>query len=334
MSVNRQIILDSLPEGRLSEANFRMGEGPIPRPGPGEVLCRTIAINAAAGFRAAIQGSASYAGAAQPGMVMWGEGVARVTASEHPDFADGDLVLTRTDWQDYSIQKAKGLVKIPPGDDPLAYLGALGTNGLTAYFGLLDVGRAKEGETVLVSAAAGSVGHLVGQIARIQGCRCVGVTGSESKVELLTQKLGFDAAVSYRGDNFRTSLKTACPDGVDVYFDNTGGPILESALFRMNTRGRIACCGVVSQYDTTSPAPGPRGVPGILVTKRLQMAGFLIFDYADRYEQARDDIREWLRSGRLVNLTDDFEGLEKAPSAFVDLLAGGNRGTRIIRVSD
>lgn len=334
MTTNRQIILDSLPEDQLSEANFRLAEAPIPQPGPDEVLCRTLAIGAAAGTRAAIQGSASYAGAAQPGMVMWGEGVARVTASEHPDFAAGDLVLGRTDWQDYSVQKAGGLTKIPPGDDPPAYLGALGTNGLTAYFGLLDVGRAKEGETVLVSAAAGSVGHLVGQIARIRGCRSVGVTGSDAKGELLTSKLGFDAAVSYRDDDFRASLKAACPDGVDVYFDNTGGPILDSALFRMNTRGRIACCGVVSQYDTSSPAAGPRGVPGLLVTKRLHMEGFLIFDYADRYEQARGDIREWLRTGRLVNLTDEFQGLEDAPRAFVDLLAGGNVGTRIVRVSD
>jgi NADPH-dependent curcumin reductase CurA len=273
-------------------------------------------------------------GAPQTGMVMWGEGVARVSASEHPDFAAGDLILARTDWQDYSVQSAKGLTKIPAGDDPVAYLGALGTNGLTAYFGLLDVGRPREGETVLVSSAAGSVGHLVGQMARIKGCRAVGITGSDKKREVLTAKLGFDAAVSYRDDEFRKSLKAACPDGVDVYFDNTGGPILESALFRMNRRGRIVCCGVVSQYDTSSPAPGPRGVPGLLVTKRLQMAGFLIFDYADRYEQAREEIREWLRTSRLVNLTDEFEGLEEAPRAFVDLLAGGNAGTRIVRVSD
>jgi NADPH-dependent curcumin reductase CurA len=334
MNINRQILLDSLPEDKISEANYRLGEAPVPEPGPGEVLCRTLAINIAAGTRAALQGSAGYMGAPEIGMVMWGEGVARVSASEHPDFATGDVVLARTNWQDYSVQPAKGLTKLPPGDDPVAYLGALGTNGLTAYFGLLDVGRPQEGETVLVSSAAGSVGHLVGQMARIKGCRAVGVTGSDTKGEMLTTKLGFDAAVSYRDDDFRKALKAASPDGVDVYFDNTGGPILESALFRMNKRGRIVCCGVVSQYDTSSPGPGPRGVPGLLVGKRLQMAGFLIFDYADRYEQAREEIRGWLSSGRLVNLTDEFEGLEEAPRAFVDLLAGGNIGTRIVRVSD
>jgi NADPH-dependent curcumin reductase CurA len=184
----------------------------------------------------------------------------------------------------------------------------------------------------MVSAAAGSVGHLVGQMAKLQGCRVVGVTGSDDKGRLLTGDLGFDAAVNYRSIDFRAELKAATPDGVDVYFDNTGGHILGAALFRANVGGRIACCGVVSQYDTDSPEPGPKGVPGLLINKRLTMRGFLVFDFADRYAAARDTIAGWLADGRLVSLTDDVTGLEAAPDAFVDLLAGGNVGTRIVRL--
>jgi NADPH-dependent curcumin reductase CurA len=203
---------------------------------------------------------------------------------------------------------------------------------LTAYFGLIEIGRPRSGETVMVSAAAGSVGHLVGQIARIQGARVVGVCGSDAKTELLVSELDFDAAVNYRDDDFRQTLKDATPDGVDVYFDNTGGMILGSALFRMNVGGRIACCGVVSQYDTSRPEPGPKGIPGLLVNKRLIMRGFLVFDYADRYSQARDELRGWLDSGELKSLADEVQGLEAAPEAFVDLLSGGNVGTRIVKL--
>jgi len=212
------------------------------------------------------------------------------------------------------------------------YLGPLGVNGLTAYFGLLRVGAPAPGETVMVSAAAGSVGHLVGQIAKIAGTRVVGVTGSDAKGDVLTRELGFDAAVNYREDDFREALKAATPDGVDVYFDNTGGPILGSALFRMNVNGRIACCGVVSQYDTDSPEPGPKGVPGLLVNKRLTMRGFLVFDFAAEYEAARAEIAGWLKDRRLKSLTDEVHGLDAAPAAFVDLLAGGNLGTRVVRL--
>jgi NADPH-dependent curcumin reductase CurA len=184
----------------------------------------------------------------------------------------------------------------------------------------------------MVSAAAGSVGHLVGQIAKIKGARVVGVCGSDAKAELLVSELDFDAAVNYKDGDFRQTLKDATPDGVDVYFDNTGGMILGSALFRMNVGGRIACCGVVSQYDTSRPEPGPKGIPGLLVNKRINMRGFLVFDYADRYSQARDELRGWLDSGELKSLADEVQGLEAAPEAFVDLLNGGNVGTRIVRL--
>jgi NADPH-dependent curcumin reductase CurA len=332
MMKNRQVLIHSLPQGKLRADNYRIHEADLPEPGPGEVLVRTLAFAITAGTRAGLQGSASYAGAPQAGIVMNGTGVAEVIDSRHDEFSRGDRVLGPTGWQSHAALAASALTKIPGSHDPIHYLGPLGVNGLTAYFGLLEVGQPRSGETVMVSAAAGSVGHLVGQMAKLQGCRVVGVTGSDDKGRLLTGDLGFDAAVNYRSIDFRAELKAATPDGVDVYFDNTGGHILGAALFRANVGGRIACCGVVSQYDTDSPEPGPTGVPGLLINKRLTMRGFLVFDFADRYAAARDTIAGWLADGRLVSLTDDVTGLEAAPDAFVDLLAGGNVGTRIVRL--
>ena len=332
MTSNPQVVINSLPQGKLTPANYRLEDGEIPTPGAGEVLLKTIAFAITAGTRAGMQGSASYAGAPKTGIVMNATGVAKVETSEDPSFTAGDVVLGPTGWQQYAVAKATQLSRIPESDDPIHYLGPLGVNGLTAYFGLLEVGQPKAGETVMVSAAAGSVGHLVGQLARIKGAKAVGVCGSDSKCAVLINDLGFAAAVNYKDDGFRQALKDASPDGVDVYFDNTGGDVLGSALFRMNLRGRIACCGVVSQYDTDNPAPGPKGIPGLLVNKRLTMQGFLVFDFAERYEAARQDIRQWLASGELKCLTDEVQGLQSAPDAFVDLLAGGNIGTRVVRL--
>jgi NADPH-dependent curcumin reductase CurA len=332
MTDNQQVLIDSLPEGKLSADNYRLASAPLPEPGDGQVLVRTIAFAITAGTRAGLQGSASYAGAPQAGIVMNGTGVGEVTESRSEIFSAGDHVLGPTGWQAYSVHDASQLSAIDAAQDPVHYLGPLGVNGLTAYFGLFRVGQPQPGETVRVSAAAGSVGHLVGQMAKIHGCTVVGVCGSDEKGRILTDQLGFDAAVNYRDSNFRQSLKEATPDGVDVYFDNTGGHILGSALFRMNVGGRIACCGVVSQYDTNSPEPGPKGVPGLLVNKRITMRGFLVFDFATEYDQARKQISAWLGSGELTSLTDEVRGLEAAPEAFVDLLAGGNLGTRIVRL--
>lgn len=333
MPVNHQVLIDSLPRGKLTAANYRLAESPVPEAADGEVVVRTEAFAVTAGTRAGLQGSASYAGAPRTGVVMNGTGVGEVVAGDVPELPAGTRVLGPTGWQTYSVHAPSALTVIPTEHDPIDYLGALGVNGLTAYFGLFEIGQPHHGETVMVSAAAGSVGHLVGQMARINGCRVVGVCGSEEKCRVLTGRLGFDAAVSYRDANYRERLKEATPDGVDVYFDNTGGTVLGSALFRMNTNGRIACCGVVSQYDTDSPEPGPKGVPGLLVNKRLTMRGFLVFDFAERYREARQEIAGWLASGDLEALTDEVVGLAAAPAAFVDLLAGGNLGTRIVRLA-
>ena len=336
MTENRQIIIDSLPTGRLEPGNYALRTTETPAPGAGEVLCRTLAITIGAGQRAGLQGSASYAGAPRAGIVMSGTAVARVEASNDDSVPVGSLVVCPAGWQDYSVHAASKVRVVDESDsvgDPAHHLGLYGTNGMTAYFGLFDVGEPKEGQTVLVSAAAGSVGHLVGQMAKISGCRVVGVAGGEEKCRLLTEELGFDAAVDYKSPDFRKEFKEALPERVDIYFDNTGGEVLGGALRRMKIHGRIVCCGVVSQYDTSKPEPGPFGVPGLLINFRVRMEGFLVFDYAERYGEARTQMREWVDAGKLVPKQDVFEGLERAPEAFVDLLAGGNVGTRIVRVS-
>ena len=331
---NRQIVIESLPEDKLTVQHFAVRTGPAADPGPDEMLCRTLALTIGAGQRAGLQGSASYAGAPKSGVVMGGTGVARVEASNVDGVAAGSLVVCQTGWQDYSVQAAPAVRVVDADGDPAQHLGVYGTNGLTAYFGLFDVGGPQPGQTVVVSAAAGSVGHLVGQMAKIAGCRAIGVAGSDEKCGLLTERLGFDAALNYRSPNFRQEFRKACEGGIDIYFDNTGGDVLGSALRGMNLGGRIVCCGVVSQYDTGSPAPGPRGVPGLLINRRVRMEGFLVFDFAKRYGEALEAMRGWVDAGRLKALNDEFHGLEEAPRAFVDLLAGGNVGTRIVRVAD
>ena len=330
---NIQVLIDSLPTNKLEATNYRINESEMGRLGDEEIRVRTIAFAITAGTRAGLQGSASYAGAPTAGRVMNATGVGEVVESNDTRLSIGDRVLGPLGWQSYSDHRAETLNKIDSTRNPEDYLGPLGVNGLTAYFGLLSVARPKAGELVMVSAAAGSVGHLVGQMARIKECQVVGVMGSDSKGEILKNQLGFNTVVNYKDPNYRQSLKEATETGVDVYFDNTGGMILGSALFRMNVGGRIACCGVVSQYDTNSPEPGPKGIPGLLVNKRLEMKGFVVFDFEDRYEEARSEISGWMDSGKLISLVDGVSGLDAAPDAFVDLLAGGNIGTRLVRVS-
>ena len=333
-AMNRQILIASLPTGALSASDYELRTSDMSTAGDGEVLVRTLAITIGAGQRAGLQGSASYAGAPTTGVVMGGSGVGRVEVSNVDGIATGDLVVGMTGWQDYAVLSARDARAVDASIDPALHLSLFGTNGLTAYFGLFDVGQPHAGDTLVVSAASGSVGHLVGQMGRLHGCRVVGVTGSDAKAEVLTGRLGFDAAVNHRSDTFRDDFKAATADGIGVYFDNTGGDILGAALRRMKPHGRIVCCGVVSQYDTSEPAPGPRGIPGLLVNNRVRMEGFLVFDYASRYDEARERMRGWLDAGDLESVHDEVHGLENAPQAFVDLLAGGNIGTRIVRIAD
>ena len=331
--VNRQIHLVDIPADKLEVSHFELKTAEIPGPGEGEALCRTLVLSLDAANRTWMQG-ATYRDALEVGDVMAGAVLAEIVESNDPSVAPGDIVQADSGWQEYAALPASALKKIKVRGPLSHHLGALGLSGLTAYFGVLEVGRPAHGETLLVSAAAGAAGNLAGQIAAINGCRVVGITGTAAKCAFLTDELGFDAAVNYRSDKFRGELKAACPDGVDMYFDNTGGDILGAALFRMNQGGRIICCGAVSQYDTTTPGPGPRGIPGLVITKRLRMEGFIVFDFAERYDEALDEIVGWIAAGRLKVVEDVLDGLESAPAGLVGLLAGENIGKRVVRVGD
>jgi NADPH-dependent curcumin reductase CurA len=327
---NRQIVIEQLPQGKLGPEHFRLRETPAPSPADGEVLLRTRYISLDAANRAWMQG-ATYRSALNPGQVMAGGALAEVAESRSSSFATGDLVWADTGWQDYAVLPARQLLKIAPTDPITHLLSVYGVAGLTAYFGLLECGKPQAGETAVVSAAAGSVGEIVGQIAKIKGCRTVGIAGGTAKCRLLTEELGFDAAVDYKaGDTFK-ALRAACPDGIDVYFDNVGGEILEVCLFNMKIRGRIVCCGAVSQYDNAAPQ-GPRGVPGLIVTKRLTMRGFLVSDFYQQREHALAELKGWVESGKLKVHEDIIDGLESLPSALIGLLAGQNVGKRMVKV--
>lgn len=329
--MNRQIVLAELPQGKLSPEHFRLTEGARPTPADGEALVRTRYVSLDAANRAWMQG-ATYRSALTSGQVMAGGALAEVVDSRDPSLKPGDLVWGDTGWQDYAALPAKHLSKLPAMEPVTHLLSVYGVAGLTAYFGLLECGRPKPGETVVVSAAAGSVGSIVGQIAKIKGCRAVGIAGGEAKGRWLTEELGFDAALDYKAGNLRGQLKAACPDGIDVYFDNVGGEIFETCLFAMKTHGRIACCGALSAYDGAPPAHGPRGVPGLIVTKRLTLRGFVVMDFNDKRAQALEDLQTWVREGELKVQEDVIDGLENLPSALVGLLAGENRGKRMVRV--
>jgi NADPH-dependent curcumin reductase CurA len=255
-----------------------------------------------------------------------------VLESRAPGFAPGDIVAGEGRWADMIVSPAAKLVKQGPHRPLTNLLSALGIAGKTAYFGLKKIGQPKPGETVVVSAAAGSVGIFVGQMAKLMGARAVGIAGGPEKCDWLTRELGFDAAVDYKKGHLFADLRAACPSGIDVYFDNVGGPILETVLFQMNLQGRIVCCGAVSQYDTAAPT-GPRNVPGLLVVKRLRMEGFIALDWPEEEAAAEADLAAWLRDGKIKPVEDIIDGLENAPRALLGLLHGENRGKRMVRVA-
>jgi NADPH-dependent curcumin reductase CurA len=329
--VNRQILLVEKPTGKLAPQHFKMTEASIPEPAEGEALVRVRYISLDAANRAWMHG-ATYRAAVEANTVMAGGGIAEVVSSRAPELAPGDIVFGDTGWQDYAAVRARHVTKLAKVEPMTYLLSVYGIAGLTAYFGLLDAGKLKTGETVVVSAAAGSVGSIVGQIAKIKGCRVVGIAGGKDKCNWLTSELGFDAAVDYKDGAVFGALKAAAPDGIDVYFDNVGGDILEACLPQMNNHGRIACCGAISQYDGTPSATGPRGVPGLIVVKRLTMQGFIVTDYMGRRNEALRDLQSWVASGKLKVQEDVVNGLENTPKALIGLLAGENRGKRMIKV--
>ena len=328
---NRQILLAAKPQDKLGAEHFKLVEGEMPVIGEGQVLLRTRLISLDAANRAWMQG-ATYRSAIDAGQVMAGGAVAEVVQSTASGYAPGDLVFADTGWQDYAVLATKGLQKLAPMEPMSHLLSVYGVAGLTAYFGLLECGQPKPGETVVVSAAAGSVGSLVGQIARIKGCRVVGIAGGAEKCAWLTDELGFDAAVDYKAGGLARTLREVCPKGIDVYFDNVGGDVFEACLFNMSLHGRIACCGAVSQYDGAPPAHGPRGVPGLIVVRRLTLRGFVVMDFYDQRDRALAELRGWVESGQLKVAEDVIDGLENTPAALIGLLAGQNLGKRMVRV--
>jgi len=329
---NQQIHIAELPKDKLGPQHFRLTQAPMPVPRDGELLLKTKLISLDAANRAWMQG-ATYRAAIEAGQVMAGGAIAEVVESRAPGFKAGDVVFADTGWQEYAALPARHAQKVERREPLSHLLSVYGIAGLTAYFGLLNVGKPQPGETVVVSAAAGSVGAFVGQIAKIKGCRVVGIAGGQNKCAWLRHELGFDATIDYKAQAVGAALKEAAPKGIDVYFDNVGGDILEACLFRMNNHGRISCCGAVSQYDGAAPRHGPRGIPGLIVTKRLTMQGFIVMDYNAERAKALADLEGWVKEGKLKVPEDIIDGIENTPNALIGLLAGDNIGKRMVRVA-
>ena len=329
--MNRQWLYAKQPQGKIGPDTFQWTEGPIPVPRDGETLVRTLMLSLDPANRAWMMGK-TYRDALEPGQVMSGFAIGEVVESKSSGLKAGDIVEGDWGWQDYAAMPARRLTKRTTKAPFELLVGPLSITGLTAYFGLLNIGQPKPGDTVLVSAAAGAVGTMAGQIAKLAGCRVVGTAGGQDKCDWLVRDLGFDAAVDYKAGGVYRALRAVCPNGIDVYFDNTGGPVLEAALSLMNLRGRIVCCGNVSQYDVEKPAPGPMAVPGLVVTKRLRLEGFVVMDFFDQRAEAEARLARWVEEGKIKAIVDIVDGLDKAPQALIGLFEGRNKGKMAVRV--
>lgn len=327
----QQIVVTETPQGALAPRHFALQEGPVPTIEDGQLLTKTLLISIDAAMRAWLAGP-TYRSQVMPGEAMPALVVAEVVESRADGFAQGDIVIGNGTWSTYSVMSSRGTRQAPPHRPLSHHLSILGIAGLTAYFGLLDIGKPEAGETVVVSAAAGAVGSIVGQIAKAKGCRVVGIAGGPEKGAWIQEALGFDAAIDYKAGHVRKQLREACPDGFHLYFDNVGGQLLEDVLFEIRNRGRIVCCGAISQYDTEQPA-SPRGVPGLIVVKRLRLEGFVVMDYFSRIPEAARDLLGWHAAGQLNVAEDVVEGLARAPEALIGLFDGSNRGKRLVRVA-
>jgi NADPH:quinone reductase len=332
-AVNRQFVLASRPTGIPVESNFRLVENPIPELRDGEFLARAVYLSVDPYMRGRISGLRSYAAPVEVGGPIVGGGVARVIETRNPGFAVGDYIDIYMGWQEYAISTGQGLRKLDPAAAPVSTaLGLLGMPGMTAYFCLVDLCDPKPGETVVVSGAAGAVGSAAGQIARIKGCRVVGTAGSDDKVDYIVRECGFDAGLNYKTTtDCAAKLRELCPNGVDAYFDNVGGPITDAVFEILNLRARVAICGQISQYNNTKVEMGPRLLPRLIAT-RARVQGFLVTDYAARFGAARAEMTEWVRSGQLKYREDIVEGFENLPKAFIGLFHGENIGKRLVRV--
>lgn len=332
---NRQVLLAKRPKGLPDDSTFQFVETDIPEPGEGEVLVRTLYLSVDPYMRGRMSDAKSYAEPFKVGEPLTGGVVGEVVKSNAKNLSVGDIVTARLDWADYSVAKEDYVRKVDPNAAPITTaLYVMGMPGLTAYFGLLDIGKPKEGETIVVSGAAGAVGSIVGQIAKLKGCRVVGIAGSEEKIAYLKDELGFDAVVNYKTtDNIREELKAACPDGIDVYFDNVGGEITDAVISLLNFHARVALCGQIAHYNDTKIEMGPRFLPYILKHSIL-IKGFIVSDYADRQEEGMNDLAQWLKEGKIKYKENIVEGLENAPDAFLGLFRGDNLGKQLVKVSN
>lgn len=333
--VNRRILLVRRPRGEVEADCLRLVEAPAPDPGPGEALVRTLYLSLDPTIRGWMNEEATYMPPIALGDPVRAGGVGEVVESRCEQYRVGQKVFGLLGWQDYSLADAGGRAVQPlaEGSSATDALGLYGITGLTAYFGLLDVARPRAGETVVVSGAAGATGSVVGQIAKIQGCRAVGIAGTPEKCSWVRDDLGFDACIDYRREDVAARLRETCPQGIDVYFDNVGGPLLEIVLDQLRQGGRIALCGAISTYNLPEPPPGPRNLMN-LVLRRGRMEGFLVLDYAARFPEAVAKMSEWVAAGRLTSRVDVVEGLENTPAAFRRLFTGGNIGKLLVKVAE
>ncbi|WP_242108670.1 NADP-dependent oxidoreductase [Luteimonas aquatica] len=336
---NRRFVLAARPQGLPTPANFRLEDTALPEPGEGQVLTRTLYLSLDPYMRTLMdEAGTSYASAVPVGDTMIGGTVGRVVASKDPRFRPGELVLGGAGWQDYAVADGAGLTPLGEMAQPSLALGGLGMPGFTAYVGLLRIGQPKPGETVAVAAATGAVGAVVGQIAKRKGARVVGIAGGADKCRHAVEELGFDACLDHRDPQFARRLAEACPDGIDVYFENVGGAVFDAVLPLLNNNARVPVCGVIAHYNEDAPPPGPDRLPNMvntLLQKRIRMEGFIILDhYADSYEAFRRDMGEWIAAGQVRLREDVVDGLENAPGAFIGLLEGRNFGKLVVRVAE
>ncbi len=333
--VNHQWRLTARPQGRSKESDFEWREEPAAEPAEGQIRVRIIYLSLDPTNRAWMNPVDTYMPMLPLGAVMRGITLGVVEVSRHPDYAAGEIVQGLGGWQEYYCGDAAGWTRLPrlPGLPLTAYFGAMGHIGFTAWFGLMDIGQPKPGETLVVTAAAGAVGSLAGQMGKIAGCRVVGIAGTDEKCQWITRGLGFDAAINYRKEDVRRALETTCPNGVDIDFENVGGEIMDAVFGRLNLGARVAVCGLISAYNSQAPVPGPYNFPQILI-KRARVEGFIVLDYAARFAEAAGQIVQWLKAGKLKYRLDMVEGLRNAPSALNKLFDGTNSGKLLVKVCE
>ena len=336
--INRQIILVKRPSGKPQPDDFSLVDASVPVPEEGQVLCKTIYLSLDPYMRGRMNDSKSYADPVKINEVMTGGTVGQVLKSRSTNFQQGDIVYGYGGWQDYWASEGKALRKIDPELAPISTAtGVLGMPGVTAYTGFLNIGQPKKGETVVVAAASGAVGSVVGQIAHIKGARAVGIAGSEEKCKFVTEEFGFDACVNHNSPDFSEALKNACPDGIDVYFENVSGKVFETVMPLLNDFARIPVCGLIALYNATELPPGPNLTPLLMrdiLVKRLTFRGFIVWDFAAQEKEALKELAKWIKEGKLHYREDIVDGLENAPEAFMGLLEGKNFGKLVVQVSD